>query len=419
MRILQICHKIPYPTYDGGSIAMHRITHGLLQLGCQVKVLALETPAHPIPENPVDPTYLQNTRRETVFIDTRVSLHKALLNLFSSRSYNIERFDTRAFHQKVQQILSQENFDGIILEGLYTSPALPFIRQFSQAPVILRSHNIEHHIWERMARSSKRFDQKWYLKLLAKRLKTYELKTFEEVDGIAAITPLDQQYILKHTNSRPVISIPVGLDYLPQHDAATQEEPFSVASLASMDWLPNQEGIHWFLSQVWPRVHTSNAQIKLYLAGRKMPEWLKNFQSPQLTIVGEVPDAEAFLKTKALIIVPLLSGGGMRVKILEAMSLGKAVLATPVGAEGIECSHDQNILIANDAQSFATQILQVFQTPDRLTEIGMQAQKSIFQTYNNQKITAELLDLIRELQQKTANNFNTFAATNTEIVKPF
>jgi len=353
MRVLQICNKAPFPPKDGGCIAMNNLTQGLIEQGHTVKVLAVNTPKHFTDINSLPEAYRQETNIELVFIDTGVKPLPALLNLCSKDSYNITRFYSAAFEQKLVAILQKETYDVVQLESLYVSMYASAIRKHSKAKIILRAHNVEHLLWQRSAATADSLFEKIYFGFLAKRLKKYESGILHAFDAIAAITAADAAWFKEQGIKIPVEVIPFGIDLKKiAADTTTVTDPMSVFHLGAMDWQPNVEGVKWFLEQVWPQVHRQHPCLKLFLAGRGMSEEFKKLADPNVIVVGEVEDAQQFMRSKGLMLAPLLSGGGMRVKIIEGMALGKVIVTTAVGAEGIETENNKNIIIASAAASF-------------------------------------------------------------------
>jgi hypothetical protein len=196
MKILQLCNKPPLPAVDGGCIAMNNITQGLLNSGHEVRILTIETVKHPMLREQMPAEYLEKTAIDSVFIDTSLNLIDAFSALVTSDSYNVSRFFSPDFDRKLIAILSREKFDIIHLESLFMTPYLSTIRRYSKAPVVLRSHNLEYIIWERMAEVSKNRAKKAYLNLLSRQLKKYETSVINKVDGIAAISNEDAKKYL-------------------------------------------------------------------------------------------------------------------------------------------------------------------------------------------------------------------------------
>ncbi len=396
MNILQICSKPPFPPKDGGALAMNILTQGLLNAGHHVKVLTVNTSKHFVDLHTVDTAYKQKTNYEAVFIDTRIKPLKALLSLFSPRSYNIERFFSVEFEQTLIRILKEETFDIVHLETLYVSPYVDTIRKYSSAKIVLRSQNVEFHIWERLATNTKNPLKKWYLKILAKRLRNYELSYLNKYDGIAAITATDLETFKNLGCQIPLIHIPFGTDlslYTTNPEAA--EFP-SIFHIGAMDWRPNEEGIKWLVNEVWPMVHLQDPELKLHLAGRKMPDWLLNLNKTGVHIAGEVADAQQFILSKSIMLVPLFSGGGMRVKIIEGMALGKTIITTAVGAEGIDYTNEKDIIIANTKAEFVAAILKCTKNQDYSQTLGKNARLLMETKYDNKLITKKLSDFYSE-----------------------
>lgn len=401
MKILQLCHKVPFPPKDGGSIAINNLTTGLINEGHTVKVLAINTAKHFTDINSLPADYLNKTNIEAVFIDTTIKILPAFLNLFTDNSYNIERFYSKAFEQKLKAVLSKEHFDIIQLESLYVSMYADTIRKYSKAKIVLRSHNVEHRIWERNADSSGNFLKIWYLNLLAKRLKNYELNSLSTFDAIACITKEDEVFFKKQHLTNPIDTFPFGIDLQHITPKSQQEEYPSVFHIGSMDWMPNAEGIKWFLKTVWPNIQVKHPGLKLYLAGRNMPAWLEKLDIKNVIIKGEVADSHAFMNSKGIMIVPLLSGGGMRVKIIEGMALGKTIVSTSIGAEGIDCTNNKNIIITDDPENFVKAISKCILDKDFYDTIGRNAKIVAIQHYNNSDICRRLVNFYQLINKSS------------------
>lgn len=397
MKILQVCSKIPFPPKDGGSIAMDILTHGLINAGNKVDVLSVNTSKHFINIDDVDSNYRYKTNYRIVFIDTVVKPLDAFVNLFSNKSYNISRFYSLDFERALIELLQSKDYDVVHLETLWVTPYVDVIRKYSKAKIVLRSQNIEFMIWERLAEDTQNPIKKMYLKLLAKRLKTYEYDVLNKFDAIATITELDTVVYKKMGCTLPIIHVPFGIDLEKYKiDVSNLEKP-SVFHIGAMDWRPNADGIEWFLKNIWLKVQSKNFSIKLYLAGRNMPEWLLQLKMNNVVVLGEVADSHEFINSKSIMIVPLTSGGGMRVKIIEGMAFGKTIISTSVGAEGIEYENGRNILIANTEQEFEETILKCLNDQKFSDTIGKNARTLVETKYDNQLICNKLSDFYKNL----------------------
>lgn len=353
MRVLQLCKKFPYPVKDGEAIAITQLSRALHALGSQLTLLCMNTQKHHFDEAIPVGVLDHYEAVHSVDVDTRVRAWSALLNLFSSASYHIVRFESVAFKQKLIEILQAQDFDIIQLETLYLAPYIPTIRQYSKARIAMRAHNAEHEIWARISQHTHFLPKKWYLQYLTKKLRNYEIAALKDYDLLIAITQRDLDLFRSLAYQNQAVVVPIGIDGQSyQADFSSYKRALSLSFIGSLDWMPNQEGLQWFLAQVWPRLQARFPDLEFHIAGRNTPTWMYDLTYSNVFIHGEVPDAKAFVNAHSVMVVPLLSGSGMRAKILEGMALGKIVLTTSVGLEGIAARHQKEVLIANEPGDF-------------------------------------------------------------------
>jgi glycosyltransferase involved in cell wall biosynthesis len=213
---------------------------------------------------------------------------------------------------------------------------------------------------------------------------------------VVPITAKDANFF-KKVSTKPILPLPFGVD-TDKIKAGTDAKPeLALFHIGAMNWIPNEEGIKWFIDNVWPLVEENLPHVKLYLAGREMPEWLNKISKKNIRVVGEVESAHDFINSKAISIAPLFSGSGIRIKIIESMALGKAVISTSIGAEGINVENGKNILIANTAQDFFGAIKTLFEKPDLVQEIGDLARLLIEQEHCTLKIIMRLESFYRQI----------------------
>ena len=398
MKVLQICNKPPYPPVDGGTMAMNSVTQGLLREGCEVKVLAVETDKHPVDEAKMSADYRESTRFEAEYVDLGIKPLEAGAAMLCGESYHVRRYRSDAFARRLRSILEHEEFDVIHMESPFLTPYVPLIRSLSKAKVVLRAHNVENLIWKRVAESTPHGLKRWYLKHLSLTLRAYELEHINDYDGVVCITRNDAEYFKQNGCRRHVTAIPFGVE--PDDAASVAVEPGSLFHIGAMDWMPNRESIEWLLDDVWPVVHREVPQAHLYLAGRKMPERWMHAEIEGVSVVGEVPDAGYFIAGKQINVVPLRSGSGIRVKIIEAMAAGKAVVTTTVGAQGIEYTDGENLLIADTPEQFAQQIKRLVEDQDYCARVGKAAARLVAEQYDVKKLTDRLLRFYEEILER-------------------
>lgn len=395
MKVLQLCNKPPYPPVDGGTLAMNSITQGLLEAGCEVRVLSLCSDKHPVLESRIPDSYRQATHFEAVHVDLSLHPLDAGVAMLCGESYHVKRFESKAFARRLTEVLEEETFDVVHVESVFLTPYLPVIRAHSQAKVMLRAHNVEHTIWRRVAQGERSPFKRWYLKHLSLTLAAYEREHLNDYDGVVSITENDAEQLRTMGCRRPMVAIPFGIT--PDGEVSVEEEPNSLFHIGSMDWMPNQEGVRWFLEQVWPKVHERMPQLTLYLAGRKMPEDLMRLDREGVRVLGEVPDAMYFISSKQINVVPLLSGSGIRVKIIEAMSVGKVVVTTTIGAEGIGCTDGVDVLIADTPEQYVDQLYRCVSDPAFRQEIGSHAARLVAERFGCKQLTGRLLDFYYQI----------------------
>jgi glycosyltransferase involved in cell wall biosynthesis len=396
MKILQVCSKIPFPPKDGGSIAMNILTEGLIACGNEVKVLAVNTPKHFTKDEDIDPAYRKRTSYRSVFIDTSVKPLDAFLNLFSSASYNISRFYSKDFEHALIEILGKAEFDIVHLETLWVAPYVDIIRKHSKAKIVLRSQNVEYSVWERVAAASSNPLKRMYLGMLARRLKKYELDMLNRYDAIAPITEIDGNSFKRSGCKIPMINVPFGLN-ASEYEVAPLNDKTTLFHIGAMDWIPNIYAIEWLLENVWDEVARKHPALELHLAGRNMPKSMKGADKKNVTLAGEVKDAKAFMRGHSIMVAPLFSGGGMRIKIIEAMAMGKVVISTKIGVEGISAEHGKHVLLAEDPQQFIALIDKCVTDKEYCKMIGSNARKLVEEKYDNRMICEGLSAFYHQL----------------------
>jgi glycosyltransferase involved in cell wall biosynthesis len=400
MRILQVCTKPPYPPRDGGSLAMFSLASSISRLGHAITVLTMVTDKHKLSdEKRLKFAELMNLH--VVYVDTTPHWLGLIMNLiFSRQPYNARRFQSKTFENELIRILKTEKQDVVQLEGLYLIPYIPLIRKYSNALIALRAHNIEHVIWSRIAATEKKILRKLYFKTLANRIKRFEHNCINRYDLLVPITNLDLEKFTGMGNVCPALVCHAGIDV--DSDAVNtnfatinamidHSSVFSLFFLGSLDWIPNQEGLLWFVAEVFPLLYKHFPNLKLHIAGRNAPgNLIKKLNVPGVVFHGEIDDSKEFMKAYSILVVPCFSGSGMRIKIIEAMGVGKPVITTPIGAEGLNVKHDENIIIAVKTGEFIQHIERLMNYPDLYVKIRQNAYDYVAEKFNNMIIAAEL-----------------------------
>jgi hypothetical protein len=288
----------------------------------------------------------------------------------------------------------------IQLESVFLSGYLPAIKAVNNAITVLRLHNIEAQVWGRLAAETGGI-KGYYLKNLAARVHKYEVQAWKEYDLLLPITDYDAKVVVEHgAGGNEMLTVPVAVN-IPAMQAQPRVE-WSGYHIGAMDWLPNAEGIKWFLEEVWPLLHERFPDFKFSFAGRNMPEYFKQLSIPGVICEGEVQDANNFIKNKAILFVPLRSGGGLRVKIIEAMALGKLVISTSVGMQGIDATDGVHYLRADSPAAFIKALDRATTNHDETENICKNGMSFAIATYDKDIIMSKLINKLDILLQNSA-----------------
>lgn len=459
MNILILCVKFPYPPKDGGAIAMMSMIRAYHNAGHELTVLAMNTPKHYFADINDMPEHIKELAEFiAVDLDTSVNYIDAAANLvFSQDAYHVKRFTSEGFENTLKEILKEKTFDIVQMETLFMTPYVSVVKKQDPKPlVVLRAHNVEHEIWERLANNKQHVFKQYYFKETARRIAIYEKNAFKKglYDAVLPISEKDkkkfEEFAKEHHGavmgdvekkgykmakdlkekfgvpkeltdqlekrgpepvlirqikkkvkaSPPMHIISVGIDFndYPEPDYAEAKHP-KIGYIGAMDWKANQEGVNWFLDKVWSKVKGKYPEAIFYLAGRNMPGDYQQRQDAQTIVLGEVEDAGEFLRSISIMVVPLMSGSGMRVKIVEGMAMGKAIVATSVAVEGIPAKHNEHLLIADKPNIFADQLSALIEDEARTRRMGRHARAFSENTFSDQKVTADLFSFLEGLKK--------------------
>lgn len=393
MKILQLLPRFPWPLKDGGAIGYYNFTQAYIDAGHELTIVALNTNKHHINYNDIPEVLRQTSTIHLVDINTDINTKDAFLNLFTTQSYNVQRFVSKQYEQLVVELCVTNTYDLIVFESIFVAPYLTAIRAVTSAKCVLRQHNVEFKIWETLANSTPWGAKKMYLKLLANRLRTFEIKACNSFDTVFPITATDYEILAYCGVTTPmhIVSFGINTKALPAYKAL---QTLTFFHLGSMDWQPNQLAVQWFIDNVWIPLAPQYPEATFTIAGRHMPTHFMQYNNTHnITVVGEVANAVEFMQSHAVQVVPLFAGSGIRVKIVEAMALGKCIVATPLGAQGINYTLDENMCIADDAEDFLKEIITLIENPERIATIGKAAQILAQTEYNIDTLAQQIIDI--------------------------
>jgi glycosyltransferase involved in cell wall biosynthesis len=384
MRILVLAPRVPWPPIDGGRIAMARLAESLARVGEEVEILSLNPRNRRAPAAVSPPLTLQ-----AVGIDTSRRLVPALRALAKGSPYVVERFVSRRFRDALRVTLRRFDPDIVQIESPFLLPYAATVRAESRSLIVLRALNVEFRIWESLARHESSPLGRIALRRVASSLRAYEMRHLDTPDAVVAISADDGKDFRALGCTRPIHVAPCGvtLSDLPEE----APEPWRAGFIGSLDFRPNQEAVEWIVDQLWPRVTRLAPEARLSIAGSSPPDWLRRRARGQnIEFHGHVDEAGAFMRRMSVVIAPLFAGGGMRIKVLDAMALSRPVVATPLGAHGIEAEQGRNLVIADGAVSFADAVVRLLREPGTAARIGSEARATVAARYDSDTIARDL-----------------------------
>ncbi|MGZ3883177.1 MAG: glycosyltransferase family 4 protein, partial [Bacteroidia bacterium] len=240
--------------------------------------------------------------------------------------------------------------------------------------------------------------KKLYLKTQTARLKKFELAALKQFDVIVTITDVDKKTFADLGFKKPMVTCITGVDTADYKEKkSVVSKPRTVFHFASMDWMPNQEAVDWFLEKCWPTVHKAVPDSKFVIAGRYMPERFLKLSLPNVLAIEKVADSKTFYNEHQVMLVPLLSGSGLRIKIIEGMAYGKAIVSTSIGAEGIPVTHGKNILTADDAEQFSKAVISLLTDDALRKKLEKGALELACEEFDNKKVVQKLVEFYKSV----------------------
>ncbi len=395
MKILILSTKMPWPARDGGAIATLNMALGFAHRNCQVTLLTMNTGKHYFPETELPANLRDQISIRSVNVDTKIRPLRLILNfLFSRYPYNAQRFISKPFKAALEKCLAEHDFDIVQLEGPYLSCYIPSIK--GKAKIVLRAHNQEHRIWKLMSKQERNPLKRFYLKNLAMRIEELEKKLLSEIDVLIPISEADRKGFGHMGHTLPVMVIPTGID-ISNYPVNKDENRILLFFIGALDWGPNQEGLDWFFREVWPEINLKWPGLTLDLAGRNPAYYFNGRNLPDnVRLEGEVEDAIEFFHHHSVMIVPLLTGSGIRIKILEAMAMGKTVISTRIGAGGLEAMHGEHLFLADTPAEYVRTLENLHTRQDHLQNMGLRARQFVKENFDILVLSEKLISFYKE-----------------------
>lgn len=319
---------------------------------------------------------------------------KLFANLFSKYPYIVTSHYKKTFLSRLEDLQNSYKPDLIMAEW---TPYARYLDRFESVKKVVVAHNIESMIWNRYYENETNILKKAYIKIQARKIESFEKEVWRLMDGIITVSPVEKIQIERRATGIPVELVENGVDM--DHFSPTEQLPEqgNIVFTGSMDWRPNQDAALFFLDEIFPLLRKQYEKLRFYIVGRNPPHFLRKRGTDDIIITGTVEDIRPYLRKAALVVVPLRIGGGSRLKILEAMAMRKPVVSTSVGAEGLEISDGENILLAQSPEDFAHECLRLLDDPDHSSRLGEKGLQLVKSRYRWEILADKMMNFLKDL----------------------
>jgi sugar transferase (PEP-CTERM/EpsH1 system associated) len=297
--------------------------------------------------------------------------------------YAVAKYRSADYAGRVESLLTSERFDLVVCDFL---PPVVNLPRRLPCPCVLFTHNVEADIWRRHTETAGSrlgralLDRQW------RRMLRFEREALERFDLVLAVSENDRDTFLRlyGLTPTPMVVVPTGVDtefFTPPDPAAV--DPRQLVFTGSMDWLPNEDAMLYFSRDILPRIRRMEPDVTLSIVGRApTPAVCRLAEEPGVEVTGRVDDVRPHVGRAAVYIVPLRIGGGTRLKIFEAMAMGRAVVSTAVGAEGLPVVSGRDLLIADEPERFAHAVVRLLRNPQLRGDLERAARRLVGERYD-------------------------------------
>jgi polysaccharide biosynthesis protein PslH len=296
----------------------------------------------------------------------------------------------RSLRQACARVTAAQTFDAILLSSvLLRSLPLP-----ADVPLVADTHNVEFDVLRRTAAHAHNLLLRSYARRQWPATLREERRCGEAVDLLLATSARDRQVFERELGLRRVAVVPNGIDLTEFVPSSRGPVPDTILFTGLMSYYPNQQAVRWFVTNVFPAVLRRRPGARLVIAGAAPPRWLSALAGPRVEVTGFVPDIRPYLARAAVVVAPLLIGGGTRVKILEALAMERPVVSTSLGAEGLDLVHGDSVLFADAPEAFADAILAVLEDPHLAGQLGSRGRLHVAEHFDWDRIGNEMRRLL-------------------------
>lgn len=298
------------------------------------------------------------------------------LNLVSLQPYSMAKYGRAFVRRALRRLLKEQSFDVLLCDFLLTAAVIPWD---IHCPKVIFAHNVEAQIWERHYRLARNPIWKAVCWREYRTLAHIERHFLLQADHVLTVSENDRNAFASFVEPGKITVIPTGVDVDFFRPAPEAEQLNSLVFTGSMDWMPNEDAVFYFVKEILPRIQREIPEVQLFVVGRKPSRRLQALaeEVTGLRITGTADDIRPYVWRSAVYVVPLRIGGGTRIKIFEAMAMGKAIVSTSVGAEGLPVQHHANIILADEPEEFARRTVRLLRQPEERERLGRAARQLV------------------------------------------
>ena len=385
MKVLVVDEEVPFPLNTGKRI---RTWNLLRRLKDRHEITFLSWGKGKAPADGVGVRFV-NLGQELPAMQGPFFYASLLGNLLSPLPYSVQRHAGKAMKQAVQALVAREKFDLIHCEW---TPYVEAVRDVMRhCPTVLSAHNVEARIWERYLNTETNLLKKEYIRIQHRKFDRFERDAARACAHVAAVSEKDALAFSSY-GCQKVSVVPNGVDEAYFYSRTDPVKPFNMVFTGSMDWRPNQDGISHFLTDIFPLVLKRLPEATCTVVGRNPPGWLSDMAKTTtgVQVTGTVDDVRPYIAGSPLYIVPLRVGGGSRLKILEALAMGKTVLSTTIGAEGLHLEDGEHLLLRDNDQDFADAAVEALLNPERFAGLAAKGRDRVMELYTWDRIAGSM-----------------------------
>jgi polysaccharide biosynthesis protein PslH len=391
MNILIVSAQFPYPTRSGFTTRVYQLAR---HLAARHSVTVLSY-AEPHERGSIAGLGTQMSVRAVERKSPSPTGKRVLqaLTVASPRSYNSREVHSKRMQRAIDDVCSTKSFDVIQLESSFLCTF-----RFPRTPrLVIDEHNIEYELFKRTYESERSLPRRAFNHLEYLRFRRFEQKCWARVDACVVTSEREVEPIRSRAPETPVVVVPNAVDVDHFTPTDTPVEPHTVLFTGTLNYRPNLDGVRYLIDEVWPLVRDRYPDARLTLTGRSDGVDTRSLMRPGVEFMGEVPDIRSCLGAAAVVAVPIRFGGGTRLKVVEGLAMGKAMVSTTLGCEGVAVRDGQHLLIADDAAAFASKIGDVFENPALGHVLGRAGRRLIETQYSWELAGARLEALYNQI----------------------